>query len=106
MEVHSIRGWSRGWMTDSHPIVRWLREGLGWRPAAIMWTGSKRSGLDPHTAAAFGIDARLIGRPEHPCRLPGQRHAKTGCMSRVLGLRVPSFWCSSISFSSVSLSFL
>jgi hypothetical protein len=39
-----------------------------------------------HDAAALGIDAGLVGRPEHACRLPGQRHEKTGNMSRVLWL--------------------
>jgi hypothetical protein len=43
---------------------------------------SLRPVLDP-----FGIDGSLIGHPEHPCRLPGQVHAKTGKMSRVLWLR-------------------
>jgi hypothetical protein len=28
----------------------------------------------------------LIGHPGHPCRLPGQRHTKTGGISRVLWL--------------------
>jgi hypothetical protein len=39
-----------------------------------------------NTATALGIDAGLIGRPEHPCRLPGQCHEKTGGLSRVLWL--------------------
>jgi hypothetical protein len=84
---------------DSLALVRWIHEGLQWRLAAIVWTGSKSIHAWFHTppsavlqslrntAAALGIDAGLIGRPEHPCRLPGQRHAKTGGMSRVLWLQ-------------------
>jgi hypothetical protein len=83
-------------------IVRWLREGLQWQLAAIVWTGSKSihawfhtpppEVLDSlrHTAGALGIDSGLIGRGEHPCRLPGQLHAKTGGMSRVLWLQSPT----------------
>jgi hypothetical protein len=86
---------------DSLAMVRWLREGLHWQLAAIVWTGSKSIHAWFHTpppavlqslrntAAALGIDAGLIGRPEHPCRLPGQRHQKTGGMSRVLWLKEP-----------------
>jgi len=40
-------------------------------------------------AKSLGMDAGLIGRPEHPCRLPGQRHSGTGKMSRVLWLDLP-----------------
>lgn len=77
-------------------ITRWLREGLNWRLAAILFTGGKSVHswfLTPGEAAieslraaapALGIDAGLIGHPEHPARLPGQRHQKTGCLSRVL----------------------
>lgn len=84
---------------DSLAMVRWLREGLQWRLAAIVWTGSKSIHAwfytPPtdvlqslrNTATAIGIDAGLIGRPEHPCRLPGQRHEKTGGISRVLWLQ-------------------
>jgi len=80
-------------------IVRWIREALAWRLAAVLFTGSKsihawfhtptQAALESlrHTAPALGVDAGLIGRPEHPCRLPGQRHAKTGGMSRVLWLQ-------------------
>jgi hypothetical protein len=82
-------------------LVRWIREGLRWQLAAIVWTGSKSIHAWMHTppaavlqslrdtSAALGIDAGLIGRPEHPCRLSGQRHAKTGGMSRVLWLQNP-----------------
>jgi hypothetical protein len=82
-------------------ITRWLREDLRWKLAAIVWTGSKSIHawfLNPGAAAlqslrdsasALGIDAGLIGRPEHPCRLPGQKHAKSGGMSRVLWLQTP-----------------
>jgi predicted metal-dependent enzyme (double-stranded beta helix superfamily) len=86
---------------DSLALIRWIREGLNWRLAAIVWTGSKSMHAWFHTpqpnvlqslrnnASALGIDPGLIGRPEHPCRLPGQRHEKTGGMSRVLWLEVP-----------------
>ncbi|MDP3851049.1 MAG: hypothetical protein Q8Q59_11135 [Luteolibacter sp.] len=86
---------------DAIALVRWIREGLQWQLAAIIWTGSKSIHAWFHNpgnaalqslrdaASALGIDAGLIGRPEHPCRLPGQRHAKTGGMSRVLWLQTP-----------------
>jgi hypothetical protein len=79
-------------------MIRWLREGMDWSLAAIIWTGSKSLHAWFHappadalqslrnTAADFGIDAGLIGSPAHPCRLPGQRHEKTGGMSRVIWL--------------------
>jgi hypothetical protein len=86
---------------DSLSLVRWLREGLHWQLAAIVWTGSKSIHAWFHTpppavlqslrntSAALGIDTGLIGRPEHPCRLPGHRHQKTGGMSCVLWLKEP-----------------
>ena len=76
-------------------MIRWLREALKWRLAAILHTGGKslhawfRSPLPQAlesmraTAQDLGIDSGLIGRPEHPCRLPGQRHAGTGGQSEV-----------------------
>lgn len=80
-------------------ITRWLREGMGWHLAAIVSTGSKSihvwfdhpgekamGGLR-ESIAVLGIDASLIGHPEHPARLPGQVHEKTGGASRVLWLR-------------------
>jgi hypothetical protein len=82
-------------------LVRWIREGLQWQLAAIVWTGGKSVHAWFHSppaavlqslgtaATALGIDAGLIGRPEHPCRLPGQRHAKTGGTSRVVWLQNP-----------------
>jgi hypothetical protein len=85
---------------DSLALVRWLREGLHWQLAAVVWTGSKSIHAWFHNpplvvlqslrsaATALGIDAGLIGRPEHPCRLPGQQHEKTGGMSRVLWLQI------------------
>lgn len=88
-------------VSDSMAVVRWIREKLEWHLAAIIWTGGKSLHAwfhtpPPHvlqslkvTATALGIDAGLIGRPEHPCRLPGQRHAKTGQWSRVLWLQNP-----------------
>jgi hypothetical protein len=82
-------------------IVRWLREALAWKLAAVLFTGSKSIHAWFHTpppavlqslkdaAGALGIDSGLIGRGEHPCRLPGQLHDKTGGMSRVLWLQNP-----------------
>lgn len=86
---------------DSLALIRWIHTGLRWKLAAIVWTGSKSMHAWFHTPAAavlnslreascaLGIDAGLIGRPEHPCRLPGQRHEKTGEASRVLWLQKP-----------------
>ena len=80
-------------------ITRWLRDALAWELAAILFTGSKsihawfhsppQASLESlkHTAPALGVDAGLIGRPEHPCRLPGWIHPKTGKPSRVLWLQ-------------------
>jgi hypothetical protein len=80
-------------------IVRWLREALNWRLAAVLWTGGKSvhawfhspppAALESlkNTAPALGIDAGLVGHPEHPARLPGWLHAKTGQPSRVLWLQ-------------------
>jgi hypothetical protein len=77
-------------------IVRWLREALEWRLAALLWTGGKsihawfRTPLVAAVASLrdiapeFGIDAGLLGNPEHPARLPGWKHAKTGRLSEVL----------------------
>lgn len=84
---------------DSLALVRWLRERLRWRLAAILSTGGKslhawfenpgRECLDSlrPTLSPFGIDGGLIGHPEHPCRLPGQIHQGTGRWSRVLWLK-------------------
>jgi hypothetical protein len=86
-------------LRDSLAMIRWLREGLHWQLRAILHTGGKSLHAWFHTpepavleslrstATALGIDAGLIGRPEHPCRLPGRRHAKTGGWSQVLWLR-------------------
>jgi hypothetical protein len=81
-------------------IVRWMREVLSWQLAAILFTGSKsihawfhtppQAALESlrHTAPALGVDAGLIGRAEHPCRVPGWAHPKTGKRGRVLWLQV------------------
>lgn len=81
-------------------LIRWIREGLRWRLAAILWTGGKslhawfhspsQDVLESLRAAAqpLGLDAGLIGRPEHPCRLPGHLHEKTGKKSRILWLQL------------------
>lgn len=86
---------------ESLAIVRWLREDRHWTLAAIVDTGNKslhawfyhpgdatvegtRESLD-----LLGIDRSLIGHPEHPARLPGQVHTKSGRTSRVLWLGNP-----------------
>ncbi|MCP5532271.1 MAG: hypothetical protein H7A49_03515 [Akkermansiaceae bacterium] len=85
----------------SFALVRWLREGLQWKLAAIVHSGNKSIHAWFHTpppevlkslhgvAEQFGVDAGLIGRGEHPCRLPGQVHSKSGNVSRVLWLQEP-----------------
>ena len=82
-------------------FIRWIREGLHWELAAILFTGSVSLHAWFHsppqdvleslkgTAVTLGMDAGLIGHPEHPCRLPGQLHANTGGMSRCLWLQIP-----------------
>ena len=87
---------------DSLALIRWLREAMDWRLAAILWTGGKslhawfhtppRAVLDSLAAVAkpLGMDAGLIGRPEHPCRLPGQVHGKSGKRSQVMWLQARS----------------
>jgi hypothetical protein len=80
-------------------VIRWLREPMQWQLAAILHTGNKSlhawfhaphpavlDSLKP-VAATLGMDAGLIGRPEHPCRLPGHIHTKSGKPSRVLWLQ-------------------
>ena len=86
-------------LLDSLALIRWLREDRAWQLAAILWTGGKGLHAWFHTpppealqslvavAVPLGLDAGLIGRPEHPCRLPGQRHEKTGKSSLVLWLK-------------------
>ena len=86
-------------LAASLAITRWLREALEWKLAAILFTGGKSLHAWFHTpsrvaleslrdnAPALGIDAGLIGRPEHPCRLPGWAHHKTGALARVLWLQ-------------------
>jgi hypothetical protein len=86
-------------IAESLAIARWLKDDRRWSLAAIVHTGNKsihawfyhpgdalvaslRESLD-----TLGIDKSLIGHPEHPARLPGQVHAKSGKMSRVLWLR-------------------
>lgn len=84
-------------------LIRWLREDLRWNLSAIVYTGSKsvhawfrapaQDVLASLTAVAnpLGLDAGLIGRPEHPCRLPGHIHEKTGVRSEVLWMK-PLNW--------------
>lgn len=88
-------------ISDSLALIRWLREGLCWDLAAILFTGGVSlhawfhtpsldvlKSLDA-TAASLGIDSGLIGKPEHPCRLPGCIHEKTRQRSRVHWLQLP-----------------
>jgi hypothetical protein len=89
----------RAHISASLAIVRWMREALAWKLAAVLFTGSKSihawfhtpplAALESlkHTALALGIDAGLIDHPEHPCRLPGWIHSKTGIPARVLWLQ-------------------
>lgn len=89
-------------LAAARALVRWLREEMHWKLAAILHTGNKSLHAWFHTpspevlssllpiASSLGIDAGLIGRPEHPCRLPGHQHAKTGEFSRVLWLQSPA----------------
>lgn len=88
-------------ISESLAIVRWILEGLGWRLAAMIHTGN----VSIHAwfvtppdavlqsirtiAPQLGIDAGLIGHPEHPARLPGQIHSKSNQRSRVLWLQEP-----------------
>jgi hypothetical protein len=88
----------QGHVRASLSLIRWIREGLRWQLAAILWTGSKSMHAWFRTpppdvlrslkvaASALGLDAGLIGDGAHPCRLPGHVHEKTGKMSRVLWL--------------------
>lgn len=82
-------------------MIRWIREGLHWQLAAILLTGSVSLHAWFHsppqdvleslktTATTLGMDAGLIDHPEHPCRLPGHRHQRTGNPSRILWLQNP-----------------
>jgi hypothetical protein len=84
---------------ESLAITRWLREECGWSLGAILWTGSKSLHIwfemppEDHIAAlkeslaTLGIDRSLIGMPEHPARLPGVIHGKTGKRSQTLWLQ-------------------
>jgi hypothetical protein len=88
-------------ISASLALIRWLREGMDWQLAAMLFTGSKSIHAWFHTpssetlaslqtaAPALGIDAGLIARPEHPCRLPGWKHEKTGRPSHILWLQTP-----------------
>lgn len=86
-------------IAESLAIVRWPKEDRQWNLAAIIDTGNKslhawfdhpgETIVNPTRPALdlLGIDKSLIGHPEHPARLPGQAHAKSGKTSRVLWLR-------------------
>ncbi len=89
-------------LSASLAIIRLLREKFRWQLAAILHTGNKSLHAWFHTpplevlaslkpvASSLGMDAGLIGRGEHPCRLPGHLHAKSGKPSRVLWLQEAS----------------
>jgi hypothetical protein len=89
-------------LAASMAIIRWMREALEWKLAAILHTGNvslhawfhrpapAAVASLKHSAAALGIDAGLLESPEHPCRLPGWPHDKTGTASRVLWLQTNS----------------
>lgn len=91
----------RAHLRASLALVRFLRERMDWTLATIIWTGGKSLHAWFHTplatvlqslhdaAPSLGLDAGLIGHPEHPCRLPGWEHEKTGKRSRVLWLQSP-----------------
>ena len=76
-------------------LINWLKNGMGWRLSALLHTGSKslhawfqHPGGEilatlKDVASELGIDLSLIGHPEHPARLPGQVHRKTGQMSSI-----------------------
>ena len=86
-------------LDESLAITRWLKDSCHWNLAAIVHTGNKSlhcwfdhpsetvlAGFR-ETLPVLGIDPSLIGHPEHPARLPGQVHDKSGNKSRVLYLR-------------------
>lgn len=86
-------------IAEALAIVRYLKEDRQWNLTAIVCTGNKSihawfdhpgdgnlEKMGP-TLEVLGIDPSLIGHPEHPARLPGQVHDKSGKMSRVLWLR-------------------
>lgn len=78
-------------------VTRWLREELNWTLVTIIDTGNKSlhawfdskscdfDGLK-NIAEVLGLDRGLIGRPEHPCRLPNVIHQKSGKRSSILWL--------------------
>ncbi|MBK1835673.1 hypothetical protein [Roseibacillus ishigakijimensis] len=82
-------------------VTRWLVEVCEAKLAAIVHSGNKSLHVwiktpDPAAldglrdmAQAWGIDAGLIAAPEHPARLPGQYHLKSGNRSRTLWLAEP-----------------
>lgn len=86
-------------LDESLAITRWLKEDRRWNLAAIVHTGNKsiHAWFDHpgdvlvkslrQSLETLGIDKSLIGHPEHPARLPGQAHGKSGIISRVLWLR-------------------
>jgi hypothetical protein len=79
-------------------VVNWLRSKCGWKLGAVIHTGNRSlhawfarpSNLATMEIelAALGLDPALF-RKSQTARLPGQRHAKTGGISRVLWLQAP-----------------
>jgi hypothetical protein len=84
-------------MTLALSVTRWLREKMGAGLAAILKTGGKgvqvwfkTGSLDVEglrdISESWGLDKGLIGHGEHPARLPGAVHQKTGRTATLL-------WC-------------
>ncbi len=86
-------------IADSLAIIRWIREVMKWKLAAILHTGNISLHAWFHRpalaivesvkaqSAILGIDAGLLTNPEHPCRLPGWTHQKSGVKSRTLWMQ-------------------
>lgn len=85
-------------IADALAIVRMFRESLGWQLAAILHTGNKGihawfqlpsfEALESARKAAkpLGIDPKVLGSGQQPCRLPGHQHSKSGKFSELLWL--------------------
>ena len=80
---------------DALAIIRMFRDVLFWELTSIVWTGNK--GLHAwfirpplhviksvcKIAPALGIDRKVLGSPEQPCRLPGHAHHKSHNVAEV-----------------------
>jgi len=106
LDFDGPRGWKpkdgpdlRRHIENSLAITRWIWEDRGWNLAAIIETGGKsiHAWFDhpgdklvaelKECTGALGIDSSLIGEPQHPARLPGQRYEESARFSRTLWLR-------------------